>query len=154
MAIGPPWDARFGKFVITDNDGTTTRDLSAFLTGVDGLPGSRELIDTSKISDSGRTFTPGLVNGTFVLEGNYDQTNPTGPDRVLPDILAMSTATAFAYHPTGDDCGTSPNNRAYSGNCWIRSYTITGRVASVITFRADGQVEGIVTVGNSTALAH
>ena len=72
MAIKPPWDARFGKFVITDSDGTSTRDLSPFLTGVDGLPGSRELIDTSKISDSGRTFTPGLVNGTFVLEGNYD----------------------------------------------------------------------------------
>lgn len=153
MAIKAPWDARFSKFVITQSDGTTTRDLSAFLTGVDGLPGSRELIDTSKISDSGRTFTPGLVNGTFVLEGNYDNVNP-GPDRALTDILAMSTATAFAYHPTGDDCGTSPVNRAFSGDCWLRSYTITGRVASVITFRAEGQVEGIVTIGNSTVLAH
>jgi len=153
MAIKAPWDARFSKFVITQSNGTTTRDLSAFLTGVDGLPGSRELIDTSKISDSGRTFTPGLVNGTFVLEGNYDNVNP-GPDRALTDILAMSTATAFAYHPTGDDCGTSPVNRAFSGNCWIRSYTITGRVASVITFRSEGQVEGIVTIGNSTVLAH
>ena len=69
MADGnPPFDAKFTFFSIVDSDYSTTRDLSAFLTGVDGLPGARELLYTLKITDSGRTLTTIVVNFNFVFE--------------------------------------------------------------------------------------
>jgi len=155
MADGnPPYDARFQVFRIVDNDASTTRDLSKFLTGIDGIPGTRELLDTTMITSSGRTFTSSVFNGTFVLEGNYDQSASTGPDIVLNNILVMSTATSFVYAPAGTDCGQTPVSRQYQAACWIRSYTITGRVASVITFRSEGQIEGSVTVADSSDFAN
>jgi len=151
MADGnPPFDARFQFFSIIDSDGTSTRDLSPFLTGVDGIPGARELLDTTMLTSSGRTFTPSVLNGTFVLEGNYDQTSSNGPDLVINNILVMSTATTFEYGPSGNSSGATPLNRKYSGSCWIRNYTITGRVASVVSFRAEGQIEGSFAVGTFT----
>jgi len=151
MADGnPPFDAKFEFFSIVDSDGTTTRELSAFLTGVDGLPGARELLDTSKITDSGRTWTPSLVNATFVLEGYYDNTASGGPSIVLDNILAMSTATTFSYGPAGNTSDQTPVSRQYSGACWIKSNTNTGRVASAVSFRAEGQVEGTLTIGTFT----
>ena len=148
MAYGnPPFDAKFQFFSIIDTDASSTRDLSRFLTAVDGLPGSRELIDTTKITSSGRTWTPSLENNTFVLEGYFDNTATSGPDVVLAGIRGMTTVTTFSYGPSGDSSGQTPPSRQYSGECWIRTYTITGRVASVVSFRAEGQVEGVITAG-------
>ena len=143
MANAGPFDARDQSFNILASNGTSTQDISAGLTGIDGLPGTKELLDTSKIGDSGRTFTRSLWNGTFVLEGVHDSTAATGAFAVLNDIIDMSTATTFYYAPTS----TASGSLKYSGACWIRSMTITGRVANAISFRADGQVEGVVEIG-------
>lgn len=151
MANGnPPYDAKFQFFSIVDSDGSSTRDLSSFLTGVDGIPGQREIIDTSKVTDSGHTFTPSLFNAPFTLEGYYDNTATSGPDVVLDNILRMSTATTFEYGPTGNSSGATPINRKYSGSCWVRNYTITGRVGSAVSFRAELQSEGVIASGTFT----
>lgn len=144
MANEGPFDARDQYFSILASDGTTTNDLSNSLTGIDGLPGTKELLDTSKIGDSGRTFTRSLWNGNFVLEGLFDSTGVTGALRVINDVIDMSTATIFVYGPNS----TAAGSIKYSGACWIRDMTITGRVANAISFRASGQVEGVVTIGN------
>lgn len=147
----PPFDSRDLHFSIVDSDGTSTRTLApGNLTSVDGLPGTKELIDTSKIGDSGRTFTRSLWNGTFVLEGLYDHTASTGAQIVLQNLIDMSSATTFSYGPTGSSSGASPINRKISGKCWIRTFNITGRVANAISYRADGQVEGTVDFGTFT----
>ena len=62
-------------FSITDTGGTV-RDISAHLTGVSGLPGERELVDVTRLGDSGHRFVASLFQGTFELEGLYD--NSTG----------------------------------------------------------------------------
>lgn len=147
----PPHDSRDQIFTILDTDGASTRDLSPFLTGVDGLPGTKELLDTTKIGDSGRTFTRSLWNGSFTLEGYFDATSSNGPGIVLGNLLASDTGPfAFQYGPTGSSSDASPLNRKISGNCWIRDYNITGRVATAISFRAAGQVDGVVTEGTWT----
>jgi len=143
----PPFDSRDQFFTIVDSDGSSTRNLSAQLTGIDGLPGTKELLDTSKIGDSGRTFTRSLWNGTFVLEYLYNNTETSGIAVVLDNLIDMSSATTFIYGPTGDSSGASPVNRSISGSCWIRTNTITGRVANAISGRVDGQVEGVVVLG-------
>jgi len=146
----PPYDARDQIFTIVDSNGTSTRDLSKFLTGIDGLPGTKELIDTSKIGDSGRTFTRSLWNGTATLEYLYDAATTSGINIILDNLIDMSSSTPFAYGPTGSSSGASPVNRRISGNIWVRSNVITGRVASAISGRVDMQVEGVVTLGTWT----
>jgi len=146
----PPYDARDQIFTIVDSNGTSTRDLSKFLTGIDGLPGTKELIDTSKIGDSGRTFTRSLWNGTATLEYLYNNTETSGISIVVQNLIDMSSATTFAYGPTGSSSGASPTNRKISGKIWVRSDVITGRVASAISGRIDMQVEGTVDFGTWT----
>ena len=144
MANAGPFDARDQYFNIVDSDASSSRDLTSSLTGIDGLPGTKELIDTTVIGSSGRNFTRSLWNGTFTLEGLHDSTAVTGALRVLNNLIDMSTATTFIYGPNTTGTGSIK----YSGSCWIRSVTITGRVASAISFRADGQIEGVTTIGN------
>lgn len=149
-----PTDARLGVFTIADASQTTKTLMPGNLSSVDGLPGTRELIDTSKIGDSGRTFTRSIWNGTAVLEGFYvGSTNSTGAYTVLESLLDNTTAVGWRYAPLGTDCGESPVRRNSFGDGWIRSLTITGRVANAVTFRAELQVEGVVNNGDSTDYA-
>jgi len=145
-----PYESRPAFFSIVDSDGTSTRDLSSFLTGIDGLPGERELVDVTRLGDSGHRFVASLFNGRFSLEGLYEKTATTGPDVVLTNILGMSSATTFVYGPTGNSSGITPPNRRVTGSCWIRTYTTPARVAAAVAFRSDGQVEGIVAFSTFT----
>lgn len=146
----PPFDSRDQFFSIVDSDASTTRDLSGYLTGIDGLPGTKELIDTSRIGDSGRSFTRSLWNGTITLEYLYSNTTSAGISVVLDNLIDMSSATTFVYGPTGGSSGATPDNRKISGKVWVRANTITGRVATAIAGRADLQVEGTVNFGTFT----
>lgn len=144
------FDSRFQFLSVVDSDGSSTRNLSSFLTNIDGLPGERELVDTSKVGDSGHTFTPSLQNAPFSVDGIYDNQSTSGPDVVLSNLRDMSTATTFVYGPSGSSTGATPPNRKISGSCWLRRYTITGRVGSAVSFRAEFQSEGVITIGTFT----
>jgi len=152
MAAIPPYDPRDSILTITDT-GNNISTFSPILTSVDGLPGSRDLLDTSKIGDSGHTFTPSLLNGTFVIEGLYsDDTATANLATRLMGILSMSTSSLFEYAPTGDSTAPAPTNthQSFTGNCFMRSFTHTGRVNTAITFRAELQVDGVVAIVDST----
>ncbi len=150
MAGNAPYDSRDLFFSVVDSDGSSTRDLSPFITAVDGLPGTRELLDTSKVGDSGHTFTPSLWNSAFRLEAWYDKTATSGIAVVVENLLQMDTATTFIYGPTGVSSGQTPVNRQTSGSCWIRTVNETGRVGNAVSMTIEGQVEGRVTLGTST----
>lgn len=145
----PQFDAKTQYFAVVDSDGSSTRNLSSYLTSIEGLPGERELVDTSKIGDSGHTFTPSLQNAPFSVDGIYNNEN-NGIHAVLANLRAMSTATTFAYGPSGNSTGASPASVRISGSCWLRSYVITGRVGSAVSFRAQFQSEGVVSIGTFT----
>ena len=151
MAVNPPFDPINTILAITDTANTMST-FSSFLTSVDGLPGSKDLLDTSKIGDSGHTFTPSLHNGTFVIEGLYDNSTSEGfsVSSKLVGILSMTTASAFVYAPTGLSTTVTPRPELFSGSCFMRSFTNTGRVNTAITFRAEFQVEGIVDLRETT----
>ena len=146
----PPFDSKKQLFTIVDSDGSTTRDLSAFITSVDGLPGDNELQDTSKVGDSGHTFTRTLWNAPFTLEGYYDNTATSGPAVVLDNLQAMDTATTFVWAPTGNASGETPPNRQYTGSVFLKGHNNTARVGSVISFRASMQSNGKISVADSS----
>lgn len=145
-----PYESRPAFFSVVDSDGTTTRDLSSHLTAIDGLPGERELVDVTRLGDSGHRFVASLFMGRFDLEGLYEKTASTGPDVVLTNLLGMTTATTFVYGPTGNSSGQTPPNRRITGSCWIRTYTAPARVGAAVSFRAGGQVDGVVAYSTFT----
>lgn len=140
-----PFESRDAFFSVIDSDGTTTRNLSTYLTGIQGL-GERELVDVTRLGDSGHRFVASLYNGRFSLDGLYDKTDSVGADEVLSNLVLMtSSATTFVFGPTGTTSGASPVNRKITGLAWIRQYDVNASVGAAVTFHAEAQVDGAVT---------
>ena len=136
------FDSKVSKFLI-DDTGAVQRDLSAYITEVRGLPGSRNLNEVTALGDSGAKFIDGLEDVTFSLVGIFDNTASSGPDAVLGPLLGHTSAANFAYGPEGSGVG----DVKYSGSCWVVSYDLRSRVGSHVEWSAVLQVEGTVTRG-------
>ena len=132
------YDSGLTVFKITDT-GASLRDVSAFITQLDGLPGPRELNDATGLNKTGREFHPTLQNAPFTIEFMWSDDALVGPDTVFGPLRTHTSPTAFEYYPKG---GASPK---YSGNCWVRNWQITTRVGSLLVGRAECQVNGTVT---------
>ena len=110
------FDSRNSKFFIEDAGGTE-RDLSAYLTEISGLPGSRVLDEVTSLADSGRRFIPGRQEGIITIRGVFDNTVSSGPDAVLGPLLSHSAPWASATFRTGtlqpaQDTAASAGSRA------------------------------------------
>ena len=136
------YNSRVSVFTI-DDTGSTDRDISAYISRLEGLPGVRELNEVTALGDSGRKFIAGLENVKITLEGHYDDTATTGPDAILGPLSRHTLAVDFTYGPKGSTGGFTK----YSGAVWVEDYQITGRVGDEVTWRATLQVDGVVTRG-------
>lgn len=125
------------------NDGSALRDISPYVTAIDGLPGPRELIEVTALGDTGRKWIAGLENVVITLELLWSDDASVGSDTVLGVIRDDAAARAFDYGPEGKDSG----DIKYSGTCWVRNYTIMSRVGEKVSARVELQVEGIITRG-------
>lgn len=136
------FNSRVSVFNITDV-GAQSRDMSAYLTEISGLPGERELNDATTLGDAGRDRHPSLENGIIRLAGFFDDASSSGPDDVFGGLYNHTAATAFDYGPKGS--GGSPVK--YSGTCWVRRYEITSRVGELVGFTVEIEVEGQIAKG-------
>ena len=136
------FDSKVSKFRIDDTGGVL-RDLSAYITEVRGLPGSRELNEVTALGDSGVKFIPGLEDVAITLNGLFDDTATSGPDAVLGPLRTHGSAVDFEYGPEGSSTG----DIKYSGTCWVLSYELRSRVGNRVEWLAALQVEGTVTRG-------
>lgn len=134
------FNSRVSKFLIDDSSGNM-RDLSAFLTEISGLPGERELSDSTTIGDAGRERFPGLENGMIRIAGFWDETADSGPDHVLVVLLTHTAAVTCNYGPQGSTTGMP----CYRMSAWVRRYEITSRVGEMVGFTAELEVEGQIT---------
>ena len=133
------FDSRNSKFFIEDAGGTE-RDLSAYLTEISGLPGSRVLDEVTSLADSGRRFIPGRQEGIITIRGVFDNTVSSGPDAVLGPLLSHSAPVGFSYFPHGD----APTSTTYSGKCWVESYDISSSLDNRVMISATLRVDGVV----------
>ena len=115
----------------------TSRNISAFITGVDFEP-TVDQADTTVMGLSSKTYITGLKDGRFSIEGKYDPTVDGYLYGILGGFLA---ARNFIYDPQGTTTGT-PH---YIGAAHLVSYKVTTPVADVGTFSASFQVTGNVT---------
>ena len=133
-------DGRGSRFRITDTGGTT-RDLSAYITEVRGLPGDRALNDVTALGDTGARFKPGSEATAFTLRGIFDDTPAVGADAVLGALRYHNAATRFEYAPAGFATGKV----SYTGDCWVKSYALLSRAGEPVSWHATLQVEGAVS---------
>lgn len=136
------FDSEISIFQI--NDGSL-RDISPYITSIDGLPGVRDLNVATALGDGGEKFHPTLERVTITLELMWSDDASVGPDTVFGGTLReRGVVSAFEYGPEGK---VNPDIK-YSGNCWVRDYAITSRVGNMVTARVELKVDGKVSRGN------
>lgn len=134
------FDSQLSVFKITDT-GAVLRDVSASITSIEGLPGPRDLNEATPLNQAGHKFHPTLENGPINLEVIFSDTANTGSDTVFGPLRTHTAAVAFEYHPVGVGTGKVK----YTGNLWVRNYSIVTRVGQLLTARVELQVDGQVT---------
>ena len=136
------FNSKVSTFDIQDVGGQV-RDMSTFLTSIDGLPGEVERPETTALGDDGRRHILGLENVTVTLEGFYDDTVTSGPDETFGGLRSDDVDRPFQYGPKGSTSGFV----RYYGDAKVRNYVITSRVGENVTFRSELLVQGVVTRG-------
>lgn len=134
------YSGKLSIFTIADA-GSTVRDISADITSVDGLPGDAAMLDTTSFGATAKTKLGGLRDAKVTVKGFFNDTASTGSDAVLSGIVGLSRA--FVYGPSGSTTGM----RKYSGNALLATYKLSSPVAGMVTFQADFELDGPVTVG-------
>ena len=130
-----------------DDTGGQIRDLSTYITRVRGLPGPRKVVRVTGLGEAGQKWTPGLQEGEFIVEGEYDNTATSGPDAVLGPLRTHTSPVDFEFGPHGGETGEVK----YSGTCWVEDYWVdvhnptTG--PNLVKWQAKFKVEGAVTRG-------
>lgn len=128
---------------LVDDSGGTLRDISAHVTGVSGLPGSRALDDVTAAGDGGDKSIPGLFSGQFTVSGWWDDTASTGSHTVLNGLRTTTATSSFEYGPEGSASG----DIKLSGECWLESLTYDAEVRGAVPFSATFKVDGTLTTG-------
>jgi len=137
-----PFDSQQSIFQITDT-GAVLRDISAYLIGVDGLPGRRELSEATTLNSTGREWYPTVQSATITLELLWSDDASVGTDTVLGPLRTHGSAVAFDYGPEGKTAG----DIKYYGNLWVDEFVNVSRVGDLVKSRCTLQVNGVVTRG-------
>ena len=138
------FDSSISRFHIDDTAGTS-HDLSASVTEIEGIPGSRSLTEITSLSDEGPVYIVGAglkpVLTTVTLTGIFDD-SPSGTDAVLGALFTENhpSPVEFSYAPAG----TSHGSVRYSGMCWVERYEVSSRAGERVGFTATLRVEGSI----------
>ena len=102
-----------------------------------GLDSTLDTIDVSTWGDASKDYITGLEDGSFSLEGVWDET-VDGYMSVMKGVKKP-----FTYGPAGNTAGMVE----YSGNGILTSYNIGNDISGEVRFSATFQVTGGVTRG-------
>ena len=88
------FDSNISRFHIADTTGAS-RDLSASITDIQGIPGSRSLIEITSLTDDGPTYVGGARDSAVTLTGIFDDAT----DVVLGGTAQPSLAGRVQLRP-------------------------------------------------------
>lgn len=134
------FDSRSAYFSI--NNGTE-RDLTTYITDIDGLPGPVGLRDVTVLGDTGTKDEDGLDNTTFTIRGLYDDTATTGPEAVIGALWSSRVNATFRYGPKGSTGGFLQ----YSGSIKVAGFAVVVKIGNTTLFEAALKVQGRVARG-------
>jgi len=121
-----------------DDSGGTLRDISNTLTDV-SFPRSIDTAESSSFGDSAKQYVVGLSDSTISISGNFDATT----DGFLAGVVGVASTLSYEYGPEGSTAGF----RKFTGECILTSYEVSGAIGDVVTYSAEFQVTGAVTLG-------
>lgn len=127
-----------GKNTVVTVDST---DLSA-LTNSSEFTKTTDTHETTHYGDDAKEYSPGLNDSSFSMEGTYDDTASTGPRAKFNTIYAGNVAVAIIRQPEGAGTGLAQD----SFSAIMTSYAETDPVGDMITWSAEFQVSGDVTI--------
>lgn len=134
------FDSKSAYFEINDGG---VRNLTSFITSIDGLPGDPGNLDATVLGDVGAQDDGTFPDVTFTIEGLYDDTATTGPEAVLGALWASHADATFAYGPKGSTAGFLK----YSGTIKVATFNLTTRVRNKQAFSCALHVQGAVARG-------
>lgn len=117
-----------------------TSDITEYIKSVE-FSNETEALDVTTMGKSSKVYAAGLKDGTCTLEGNYDNTESTGPGAVIRPLKNGGTVFEFTYQPEG----TGTGKPEFTVDALVTSYVETSAVEDVIRFSCELQLSDDVT---------
>lgn len=131
-----------GAAIKIDNAAGTLQTLTSFVTEItDDF--AVDMAETTTMGAEAKTYLSGQSDNTFSISGLFDGTAVTGPHVVLAGLVGLETTSSFEIGPEGSTAG----KQKLLGECFLTKYTVGMPVGDAVSFSADFQVTGAVTVG-------
>ena len=137
MAYGHGKDAALSVTGVGHANNSTY--ITAYLTSVDWSQ-SGDTAEVSTLGDAAKEYIAGMTDATASLEGVFDPAAGT-----LLATLVGGTAAPFAYYPQG----TASGKTKFSGSWICTGYSNPSSRDDAVTFGAEFQVTGAVTIGTA-----
>lgn len=122
-----------------DNATPTLTDITSYISNVD-FPREADLLETTTLGATSRTFITGFLNATIALQGYWDG-GSGAIDEHMAAILGHANTQTFEYGPEG----TASGKVRYTGECRLTRYQCGSSVDGVTPYSADLQVVGAIT---------
>ncbi len=134
MAFGAGKDAVFKL----GNVGGVLTDISQYLTDVTAPTMDAQVAEVSTLGDNWKEFIRTQIDpGSISMEGIYDPAIGT-----MLHGLATASERAWEYHPQG----TATGRIKFAGSALMSSLEIPSNIDEAVTFSAELQATGAVTV--------
>ena len=128
-----------------DNPAGALTDISPSVTGVT-MDTSRGAINVSVVGKNYAEYLAGISDATLTVEGIYDPASGAAGSIFAVAIHGTATQTfSYEWHPQG----TASGKPKFSGESVVTSYSPGGAIDDAITFSAELQNTGTVTVGTN-----
>ena len=129
--------ASSSKFFIADS-ASTSQDISAYVTRVEGLPGKKDFVDVTTFGSVGHRLAPSLENAEFTLDVLYSEDATTGATAIFNTMRSSTIVKAFQFWPNGTTA------KSISGNCWLDDPNYKAQVGDYVRatlhFKADNGI--------------
>lgn len=124
-----------------DNAAGTLQTLTAYVDSID-MTNSVDMAETTTMGAEAKTYLSGQSDATIAIAGKFDGTAATGPHVILSGLIGLETTSSFEIGPEGSTTG----KQKLLGECFLTGYKVASPVGDVVSFTADFQVTGAVTV--------
>jgi len=124
-----------------DNAAGTLQVLTTYVDSVE-MENTVDVAETTTMGSEVKTYVSGQSDGTISISGKWDGTASTGPHVILSGLIGLETTSSFEIGPEGSTTG----KQKVLGECFLTDYKLSAPVGDVVTFTADFQVTGAVTV--------
>jgi Phage tail tube protein len=130
-----------GAVFKVDNAAGTLQTLTAYVDSID-INNTVDTAETTTMGAEQKTYLSAQSDATISIGGKFDGTATTGPHAILAGLIGLETTSSFEIGPEGSTTG----KQKLLGECFLTSYVVSAPVGDVVTFSAEFQVTGAVTV--------